>query len=169
VAPKLCSLRVRWLYPSDALPTCRTCLLHLCMGLTCRTHPAPYPQQCVLYVCCMCVVCVLHMCCLCVLHMCVACVLHVCCMCVVCVLYVCCMCVACVLRVCFGAGGGGGGGTRDGRPGGIAYVIGRNGDAPDEPHGGCSDDEVSDPEDDEVNFQCAACGDGVGSCSCWRS
>jgi hypothetical protein len=54
------------------------------------------------------------------------------------------------------AGGGGGGGTRDGRPGGLAYVIGRNGDAPDEAHGGCSADEVSDPEDDEVGTGSAA-------------
>ena len=47
-------------------------------------------------------------------------------------------------------GGGGGGGTRDGRPGGLAYVIGKNGEEPDETHGGCSEDEVSNSEDDEL-------------------
>ncbi len=36
-----------------------------------------------------------------------------------------------------------------GRPGGLAYVIGKNGEEPDMPFGACSDDEVSNSEDDE--------------------
>lgn len=47
------------------------------------------------------------------------------------------------------AGGGGGGGTRDGRPGGLAYVIGMNGEVPDVGHGGNPADEVSGSSSEE--------------------
>lgn len=50
------------------------------------------------------------------------------------------------------AGGGGGGGTRDGRPGGIAYVIGQNGDVPDVGIGGSPEEEVSESSEEEIDL-----------------
>jgi hypothetical protein len=50
------------------------------------------------------------------------------------------------------AGGGGGGGTRDGRPGGLAYVIGQNGDVPDVGVGGCPEEEVSESSEEEIDL-----------------
>jgi hypothetical protein len=61
--------------------------------------------------------------------------------------------VRCCYCCCCNTGGGGGGGTRVGRPGGLAYVIGRNGEEPDVAVGGKSDDEVSADDEEEVDLK----------------